>query len=251
MKMVVRENCFESDSSSMHSIVVTKNDVHVTPMELNPEIRSYNYEEVYINHHGKMDLWRICDGFGRGPFEILTTFKDKLKYAMCEYLGYLYPDDPEYNEYYDMFKDLCREVIPGFVDFDIRKKDMDIYLDSNGNPIRHRDLEWEDLDEDKNDIYSYLDTDGNRKIAVLSKSDYYEYPNIGCIDHQSMGLLKNFLKDKNITLKEFLTNKKYVVVVDSDECMDWLRYKKSGIINTDFIVEEYDKYGEDIDFMEG
>lgn len=250
MKTVVRKSCFESNSSSMHSIVVTKNDFHVSPAELVPDVRSYDDEELYIDKNGKLDLWRIGEGFGRAPFEILTTFKDKLKYAMCEYLGYLYPDDPEYDEYYDMFKDLCSEVIPGFVDFDIRKKDMDIYLDSNGNPIRHRDLEWEDFDENKNDVYSYVDKDGNKKIAVLSKSDYYEYPNIGRIDHQSMGLLKNFLKDKNITLKEFLTNKRYIVIISGDEFTDWPRYKKSGIINTDFIVEEYDKYGEDIEFKE-
>ena len=250
MKQVIRRNCFETNSSSMHSIVVTKNNTHLIPTELIAKDYDYTDETIYIDDKGRMHLWRIGEGFGRGPFEILTTFKDKLKYAMCEYLGYLYPDDPEYDEYYDMFKDLCREIVPEFVDFDIRKIDLDIYLDSDGNPIRHRDLEWEDFDESKNDVYSYVDKDGNKKIAVLSKSDYYEYPNIGCIDHQSMGLLKNFLKDKNITLKEFLTNKKYIIVIDGDEYDYWIRYKKSGIINTAFIVEEYDKYGEDIQFKE-
>lgn len=68
------------------------------------------------------------------------------------------------------------------------------------------------------------------------------------IDHQSAGLLTNFLKDKGISLKEFLTNKKYTIIVDGDEYDTYRRMKNSGFINLDFIVEEYDKSSEDVEW---
>ena len=58
------------------------------------------------------------------------------------------------------------------------------------------------------------------------------------------------MKDKEISLKEFITNKKYIIVVDGDEICDWIRYKKSGLINMDFIVEEYGESDEDKEWAE-
>jgi hypothetical protein len=44
-----------------------------------------------------------------------------------------------------------------------------------------------------------------------------EVPDFGYVDHQSCGVLKEFLDRNNISLKEFLTNDKYVVFIDGDE----------------------------------
>lgn len=44
------------------------------------------------------------------------------------------------------------------------------------------------------------------------KETYYGY-----IDHQSSGLLQDFLSSHNVSIKEFLTNSKYVVWIDGDE----------------------------------
>ena len=63
-------------------------------------------------------------------------------------------------------------------------------------------------------------------------------------------LLRNFLMDQNISLKEFLTNKRYVVVIDGDEYDDWGSLKASGLINMDFIVSEYTTSDEDIEYAE-
>lgn len=255
MKRVIRLNCFETNSSSQHSIIVTKNDVRVNPEELDwnkvkDENEPYSYERIYL-YKGKWNLRDIDDGFGRYPFQLLTTFEEKFKYAMCEYLGHLYEDDPEWQEQYDMFKAIASEVIPGFEDFNIRTKDIDIYLDKDGNDIKQKDLHYNYWNkEEKHPEYYYIDKDGNKQQAIFDEENYLEMPNIGTIDHQSAGLLKNFLKDKNIDLKEFLTNKRYVVVIDGDERDDFQRYYDSGLINKDYITEIYDKSGEDIEFKE-
>lgn len=60
-------------------------------------------------------------------------------------------------------------------------------------------------------------------------------------------ILTGFLQDENIDLKEFLINKKYVVIVDGDEYRIWDDIKKSGLANREDISSEYPslKYPED------
>jgi len=253
MRRVVRKDVFETNSSSQHSICITKRNEHINPDKMIWKCGDSDYceDRVYLYKDGKWNLREIEDGFGRYPFNMLTSFEDKFKYAMCEYMGYLYVDDPEFSEYWEMFKDIAREVLPGFTDFHIYTKNEDIYLDDEGNPIRRRDLKFEDWNKETHEeIFSYVAKDGTRKIATVDQNDVYEVPCIGTIDHQSAGLLKNFLKDEGISLKEFLTNKKYIVIIDGDEYCDWSRYKMSGIINLDFIEKEYGTSGEDLEYRE-
>ena len=202
-KKVIRHGCWESNSSSQHSILVTKNDVKAKIKEWHIGEEDYDSDYIYL-WHGKMSLRDVCDGYGRWPFMILTTFEQKLQYAMCEYLGYLYEDDSEWQKYYEEFKSIVKELLPEFEDFDIHTK--------------------------------------------KDEEEYMEMPDIGTIDHQSAGLLKNFLKDKGISLKEFLTNRRYVVVIDGDEICDWNRYKASGLIDRSQILLEYNHSGEDVEY---
>ena len=59
----------------------------------------------------------------------------------------------------------------------------------------------------------------------------------GNIDHQSYGLLDRFLKKYKVTLKEFITNPKYVVVIDGDEYCAFQKYKDLGLLPTLEVVE--------------
>ena len=52
-------------------------------------------------------------------------------------------------------------------------------------------------------------------------------------------ILTPFLNDEGISLREFLTNKKYVIIVDGDEYCIWDSMKNAGIINMDEIEKEY------------
>ena len=55
-------------------------------------------------------------------------------------------------------------------------------------------------------------------------------------------ILSDFLAKENITLKEFLSNKKYIVIVDGDEHCIYKSMKRCGMINTDNIEKEYSNY---------
>ena len=253
MKKMIRRGCFETNSSSAHVIVVTKKDEHINPDTIiwNRNAENMSNDTVYLNVNGTWSLSDIDDGFGRWPFQMLTTFEEKFKYAMCEFLGYLYGDDPEFDRIYNEFEAIAKKYIPGCKGLHVHTREMDLYLDKDGNEILHKDLKYDGYDEKNHrEIYYYLDSDGNKQPAVFDEDNYYEYPNIGMIDHQSAGLLKNFLKDKKISLEEFLTNKKYVVCIDGDEYMAWDAIKKTGFINLDFISEEYNTSGEDVEFKE-
>ena len=71
----IRGNCFETNSSSSHSLIITKGDAgHYTPEEA--------YKELYwINDDGTWNPLGDDMYFGRSPFKVLSTFKDKLCYA--------------------------------------------------------------------------------------------------------------------------------------------------------------------------
>lgn len=247
----VRQGCFETNSSSQHSIIVTKNNTHITTRDLTADYNDPDYnqqEHIYIGDDNKINLYDIDEGFGRSPFKFLTSFNDKLQYAMCEFLGHKYVDDDDYEEIYNEFLDIVREFIPECEDFYIPTRDEDIYLDEDGNQLKRRDVKYDHW-ENGNAVYVYV-KDGITKEATVSETDYYEVPNIGIIDHQSSGTLTNFLKEKNISLKEFLTNKKYIIVIDGDEYCELENMINNNILNKDYIEEIYPTCGEDIEYQE-
>ena len=247
MKRVIRRNIYETNSSSAHSLIVTKNDRHVDPEKIVwDNTKEFDRDDnIYLGRDGELSLYNIEYGFGRAPFTMLTSFEDKLKYAMCEYLGYLYPDDPEWDKLYGEFEEICRDTIPGFKGFDIHKKDIDIYLDQNGDHIMQKDLHYDHWNkEEERAEYYYIDDDGSKHPAIFDTEDYMEMDAIGTIDHQSAGMLKGFINKKGITLKEFLTNKKYIVVIDGDEYCDFPRYLHSGLIDINFITEIYGAFSD-------
>lgn len=253
MKLVIRNNIFNTNSSSEHVIAITKNDSHVTPEELTiSEINGeYNHNCVYVSNDGQLWMSDVERGYGR-EFNFLTTFEDKLQYAMCEYLGDLYGDEQKFADMMDVFTAIAKDVIPGFKEFNIRKVEKDIYLDTSGNEIPHNRLKYQFGEYDSNhnwvDHYTYIDPNGNEKEAVIDENHVLEVEDIGLIDHQSVGMLTNFIKNKGITLKEFLTNKKYVIITDGDETCNWPKLKQSGMFDLSTIVEEYPKSYEDIEF---
>ena len=52
-------------------------------------------------------------------------------------------------------------------------------------------------------------------------------------------ILSPFLDKEKISLREFLTNKKYVVIVDGDEYCVWKSIKNTGLIDINKIEKEY------------
>lgn len=85
MNIKVRYNVFETNSSSMHSIVLSKNKEMFTEEEVKhsfsyfsrfkkDSVVYFDIDDIYSNHH--------CLEFTRAPFDILYTYCDKLRYVI-------------------------------------------------------------------------------------------------------------------------------------------------------------------------
>lgn len=223
MKRQIRRNVFETNSSSMHSIVVMKEDNYITENNV-----SFGY--YYNKEDGTVDF-EPADEYGRSPFQILYKFKDKLKYAMAALC------DNKEDDYYKEICEVIKEFIPSFTDFNL-----------SGRPESYKKKWYSDerIKEIKKD-YDFL---GERNDELI----FYEY-NFGSIDHQSMDLLPSFLEKNNISIKEFLTNNKYVVIIDGDEYCIFKEIKERGLINInnidfEYLAEEAYEYENDITMKE-
>lgn len=182
----IRRNVFETNSSSSHSLVITTDNEHYTREEIN--------KNFYITKEGKVRLWESSLEFYRSPFDMLVTFKDKLRYAIASSNGNLVDD----------CREICKKYVDGFTDFEFDTKD---YV-------------WD------SEVKDYVETDE-------------PIPNYGGTDDYQ---IDGWLKSYNVSLEEFLTNKRYIVVVDGDEYNCWFHIKDSGLVDTSKII--HDSYAE-------
>lgn len=178
----IRHNVFETNSSSSHSLVITTDNEHYTREEIN--------DEFYLTKEGKVRLWESSLEFYRYPFDMLATFRGKLRYAIASSNGNLV----------DECRKICREYIDGFTDFEFDIKD---YI-------------W------NSEVKDYVEAD--EPVPNYGGTDDYE--------------IEGWLKKYNVSLEEFLTNKRYIVVVDGDEYNTWLHIKDSGLVNTTKIIHD-------------
>lgn len=216
MKRQIRRDCFETNSSSSHSIVVVKNrDEHITKEDF------ANYpERVYVGKNGVWEIaWNPNDlDFGRGPFQFLSTFESKFRYAVAEF-GLTHE-----------LIGIALKIVPNVIGVELPTIDRPIFVDKDGN-------EYSDkihYDDEKDEIYT--DKDG---VRITLERDFKFAPYSGYIDHQSMGKLTSFLRKQDISLEEFLTNRKYTVVIDGDEYDEFGMAKYSGLISEDNIEAEF------------
>ena len=165
----IRKGIFETNSSSMHSLVIKNNDafaedenIYYTQEEINNEIGWNISENKKVYNIKNEDLY-----FGRSPFRILDTFRDKMHYAFAN--GFT----PE---------EICPIV--------------------------------------------------NKFIPEVESFNLPEY--MGTDDY----LLECWLEKAEISLEEFLINKKYIVICDGDEYCLWDTLKESGIIDKSIIEKE-------------
>lgn len=262
MKYQIRKGCFETNSSSMHSLIITKENenVRMTQEEIRDEF--YLNEEWYKERHKndekeivKIDPWD--NDFGRSPFTVLTSFEDKLAYAVAEYCGdnYRMKSYTEAENIFDtIFKPLvirligCDEIEWGKWDnrhFIVYSDDKAEYFDEF-EEVLHEKLIYIDKSERDNiseddmvyDIYKNIDKDGKH-----IEDAWFDVPNFGSIDHQSSGLLKSFLINNNISLEDYLVRKDIVVVIDGDEYDELDNLIDCGLIKKDSIVLRFPNRG--------
>ena len=261
MKYQIRKGCFETNSSSMHSLVVTKKNENVRMTQ--EEIRNEFYldEDWYKKRHKnnekkivKIDPWD--NEFGRSPFNVLVTFIDKLAYAIAEYCGNNYSIE-SYVKSEKTFDEMFRPLLIRLIGCDDIEWDswddrpFEIYVGGGDNLDEVEQVPYKKLiyvDKDKRNIlseddlirgrYKNIDTDG-RPIEEA----WFDVPKFGEIDHQSAGLLKRFLKDNNLSLEDYLVRKDIVVVIDGDEYCELDNLIECGLVNKDSIVLRFPNRG--------
>ena len=177
----IRRNVFETNSSSSHSLVITTDDEHYNREEIN--------KDFYMTD-GIVRLWESSLEFYRSPFDMLVTFRDKLRYAIASSNGNLV----------DECREICKKYVDGFIDFEFDTKD---YV-------------WD------SEVKDYVET--NEPIPNYGGTDDYQ--------------IEGWLKSYNVSLEEFLTNKRYIVVVDGDEYQIFDHIKKSGLFDTSKIIND-------------
>ena len=219
----------------MHSLTVMKRNDKYTSEEI--------LEEIYLCKDKETGedkcVWNIWDHdleFGRSPFRALGTFTDKWLYA-CASLVHDYND-----ETYKELVALALKYIPG-----LKKVELPTTNDScaDKDDEEHKDDEYfQKYGKTEDELVEYLtqkEKDWGMEIDYWkSSSGYWHYnrPFTGYVDEN---ILSGFLEKEGITLEEYLTNKKYVVIQDGDEYCYWSDMKKTGLVNMDPIDHEYPK----------
>lgn len=237
MKRQIRRGVFETNSSSQHSLCIMKKGEYYTPDEIIQNFCLFDDEET-----GEKDcVWQIWDSsdlnFGRSPFRALGNFRDKWLYA-CASLVLEYND-----ENYKKLEALALKYVPG-----LKKIIMPTISDSvaDKNHPENKDSDYaQEYGKTEEELSEWLDQKekdwGIDTIEYWETDDGYfcfEKPYTGYVDED---MLSGFLEKENISLEEYLTNKKYVVIQDGDEYGYFRDMKKAGLVNMDAIDHEYPK----------
>ena len=232
MKRQIRRCVFETNSSSMHSLVVMKKATRYSKDEILDGFYLFDDDAT-----GEKDcVWEIRDDdleFGRSPFRALGNFHDKWLYA-CASLVSEYKDDI-YNE----LEQIAFKYVPGLkkIQMPLTTKHVPDKYDTNFNDNDY----YQEYGKTENELAEYLmqkEKEWNIEIEYWESNGYwcFKKPFTGYVDEDMLG---GFLKKENISIEEFLLNKRYVVIQDGDEYCYWQDIKDTGLINTDKIDHEY------------
>ena len=181
----IRDNTFETNSSSSHSLIITDFDGKYTPEEM--------MKGIYLWKDKGTRMYESHLEFYRSPFSLLATFESKSRYAIASSQGHLA----------DEVEKIWHKYIPNFNGFKFDMKTEEYDYDKK---------EWVDLDEPQ-PIYGGTD------------------------DYQIEGWLKSY----NVSLEDFLTMRRYMVVCDGDEYREWYHILDSGLVDKSHIIHDSER----------
>ncbi len=237
MTVTIRNNAFETNSSSMHSIVVMKD-----------KNRRYTKEEYENSMFIDEGVYNIYDEeelqFDRAPFRVLVAPGDKLKYAIASLCGPLSDRKDKADAKLAEITAIIRKYIPKLEKINLPTDLVRLWVDEYDNLYEP----WETAVDDDG-VRRAVNPDTGDRVRVEIDRDFYDEICYGSVDHQSEFLLQNFLKDTGTSLEDFLTMPKYIVLVDGDEYHEGEKLAHYGILNL-ANAEIYDK-GEHQNWMHG
>lgn len=245
MKMQIRTGMFETNSSSMHSLLIMKKHQVMTQKEIREEY--YLDEDWNKDRSNILQLDRDCEEYGRG-FNVLTSFRDKLSYALASVCGSCYSLKSYIrggDTFHEVFEPLLKKLVGvDKVEMYWDSENFHVYSDSVTDDLEqdyttYEEVPYEDLIHNENwnkeghedeDYYEEICRSGRKQEEI-----WLEVPKFGSIDHQSVGLFQRFLEKYNITLEDYLIRKDIIVIVNGDEdnvlghMMDCNLLNKEGI----------------------
>lgn len=253
MKVQIRTGMFETNSSSMHSLLIMKKRQTMTQKEIRDE---YYLDEDWCKERGNtLRLDWTHEEFGRG-FDVLTSFRDKLSYALASMCGSCYSLKSYIrgeNTFHEVFESLLKRLVGvDKVEPHMDSESFRVYSDTVTDDLNQDYTTYEEVPYDdlvRNGNWSYYNKDSEPYYKEICNSGrkqeeiWLEVPKFGSVDHQSAGLLQRFLDKYNITLEDYLIRKDIVVIVDGDECDIFGTMLEAGIVDKNAIQIKYPKEG--------
>lgn len=149
-KIQIRKNTFETNSSSQHTLIITQNSTYFTSEEIQTELEDELTYMGYIKINENLY-------FGRRPFRLICSFKDKLFYAIAALI------EKENDSNQQEIEKIIRKHIPNF----------------KGLRFEHSDTGYA---EDYDRLKEYLNTTNtpleefltNRQYIIIQDGDEYE-----------------------------------------------------------------------------
>lgn len=193
----IRKGCFETNSSSMHSLVIAKNnkrEYDEDDLTLRKEYRVRKEDGVYELCKYQSD----ASSYERHPFEILDTPIDKLRYLVGLFVTQDYnKDTDEFSEYY--------------IQPDAKKEFDSIIKEVTG---------CSDIQ------YYYFDHYTEEK----------EYPYTSAVNDSGEDVY-TFMKRKGLSFKDVIFNPRITIQVDGDEYQEFRKLFDAGLISKDNIED--------------
>lgn len=219
MKIQIRNGAWETNSSSMHSLLIMKKRQTMTQKEIRDEF--YLDEDWHKDNVLRLDSYD--NEYGRG-FNVLTSFRDKLSYALASMCGNCYKLK-SYIEAGDTFEKVFEPLLKKLVGVDevempMNDRDFNVYSDTI------TDDEYQDYNTYEEVPYDDLVYSENREHGIYRETCksgrkqeiiWLNVPDFGSVDHASSGLLQRFMKKYGINLEDFLIRKDIVVIINGDE----------------------------------
>lgn len=253
MKCQIRLRSWETNSSSAHSLLIMKKRQTMTQKEIRDE---YYLDEDWCKERGNiLRLDWTHEEFGRG-FDVLTSFRDKLSYALASMCGSCYSLKSYIrgeNTFHEVFESLLKRLVGvDKVEPHMDSESFRVYSDTVTDDLNQDYTTYEEVPYDdlvRNGNWSYYNKDSEPYYKEICNSGrkqeeiWLEVPKFGSVDHQSAGLLQRFLDKYNITLEDYLIRKDIVVIVDGDECDIFGTMLEAGIVDKNAIQIKYPKEG--------
>lgn len=165
----IRNNIFETNSSSSHSLVIKPGCDYYTPEEVFEEFRWLCKEVEGKTGKYIIEPWgyEFEEGYNRYPFQVLDDFRNKLWYLYAHAPVRRYPPDDKHSygrwttEYYKVTNYL-KKYLPWLEGISWKKCDCKPHSEAHGftGSLKESGIDW----------YEYL---FNKNIIVICDGDEY------------------------------------------------------------------------------